>query len=1064
MWRLVGRSAESARLSAFLARLSDGPAAMVVEGEPGIGKTALFEAALTQAAGVRVMRARCAEAESGLAYAGLADLFRSVAETEFAALPCPQRHSLEVVLGRSEVGQDAVDPQVVGRATLAVLETLGAFSPLLVAVDDVQWLDPESNRTLTFALRRLEAAPVGVLVTRRGTDGMLPLGLDRDALPDGPRERLLAGPLDPDDVELLVEERLGEPLPRTLRRRLAAVAGGNPLYALELAAAQCRADRVLGDRLALPARLEVLLADRLARLPPEAAEPLAAVAGLAAPTVTLIAAVLGEPARSGLDAAIDAGVLQVEEGRLRFSHPLLGVAASAQVAPSVRRALHASLAAALVDPVECARHLVLAADGPDAAVAAAIEEGADQARARGAPEVAAELVEAALRLTPADRTEEVRRRRVAAGYHWVTAGEVGRGRAQMAAALEEAPPGRIRTELHWRLGMLILIDDVAGAVEMLEAALAEAGSDLALQAMVARRLAGPYWWQGRLTEALQLIRRAVELAEALGDPRALLDALNLYLLGALIAGDLPPDVPARVEHLSRSFRPLPAHEDPDLTLYAVDMARGDADCAAGRLERVRQRAIEQGSEFGLVMPLALLAEVELARGRWPRALELAAESLRTARGLASPFPLTRGLLASALIHAHLGNTEVAQAAATELLDASERGGLVPLMLEGQAVLGFLALSKGDPRAAHAELGPLLERLNQVGVREPTWVRLVWSELDALLELGRLDQAAALAEELEARGHALDRPFALAAAARARGLILGARGELDDATTQLERALVMHDRLGWPFERARTLLALGVARRRSKQKRAARQALLDALAQFDGLSRSYCAEWSVAQVLSHLGSGAEIAVDQIRAALADTTPPGPDHFRAVWARWDALPPRHQAEAFAEAVPRLHDAIGALSDAERRAIHPYFHADPVGLPVFLAFRLVEQTLHAWDVHVAFEPAAALDAGAVRLLSELLPIGASRVDAAVLGTLAPSRLAVATSDPADHFVLDLDAQARLRPAVDRDVSGTLRLPTEALVRLFTGRLDAAHTPEQAVAEGRPTLDELRRLYAAF
>src|SRR6266496_911172 len=398
-----------------------------------------------------------------------------------------------------------------------------------------------------------------------------------------------------------------------------------------------------------------------------------------------------------------------------------------------------------------------------------------------------------VRLTPPDQVEEVRRHRVAAGYHWVTAGEAGRGRAHLAAALEAAPPGRVRADLRWRLGMLVLADDVDGAVELLEAALAESRGDQALQAMVARRLAGPYWWQGRLRDALRLIRRAVEQAEALGDPRGLLDALNLNVLGALIAGELPPDLPGRVEQLARAARPLPAHEDPDLILSQVDLARGDTRSAATRLERLYRRAIEQGNELGLVWAPAVLAEVELARGRWPRAQRLAGEALRTARRLARPFWLARGLLAAALVDAHLGNAQAARTAALELLDAAERGGLVPLMLEGRAVLGFVALSRGDAKAAHAELGPLLERLGDAGVREPTWARLVWSELDALVELGQLDQAAALA-----------------------------------------RSLAEHDRLGWPFERARTLLALGVVLRRGKQKRAARQTLAQALALFDGL--------------------------------------------------------------------------------------------------------------------------------------------------------------------------------------------------------------------------------------
>jgi len=306
MLGLVGREAEVSRLRAYLAGLADGPSALVIEGEPGIGKTALWEAAVGVAAGTLVLRARCAEAESGLAYGGLTDLLGPVAEMVMPALPSPQRRALEVVLGRAEPGEDVVEPQVVGRTTLAVLESLPGASPVLAAIDDVQWLDPPSTRALTFALRRLPAVPLGVLLTRRGRDGPLPLGLD-DALPRGRRERLLVGPLDRDDLELLVEIRLGDPLPRAVRRRMAAASGGNPLYALELVEALRRSSQASGDLAALPARLEELLADRLGRLPPEAAAPLAAVAGLAAPTVALVVGALGEPAKAAVDVAVDAG-------------------------------------------------------------------------------------------------------------------------------------------------------------------------------------------------------------------------------------------------------------------------------------------------------------------------------------------------------------------------------------------------------------------------------------------------------------------------------------------------------------------------------------------------------------------------------------------------------------------------------------------------------------------------------------------------------------------------------------------------------------------------------------
>src|SRR6266536_3204687 len=250
---LIGRDSEWARLAVFLAELRSGrPVGLVVEGEPGIGKTALFDAAVAAATGVRVLRARCVAAEAGLSYGGLADLLGVWTATAMPALPPPQRQALEIVLGHAEAGQDPVEPHVVGWAVAEILRALAAVAPVLVAVDDVHWLDSASARTLAFALRRLDAAPVGVLATRRVQDGLLPLALDHSTSPMR-RQRLPLGPLDADELAVLLERRCEEPLPRLLRRRVLAAAGGNPLYALELVAAQRRSGRPLADPLVLPA-------------------------------------------------------------------------------------------------------------------------------------------------------------------------------------------------------------------------------------------------------------------------------------------------------------------------------------------------------------------------------------------------------------------------------------------------------------------------------------------------------------------------------------------------------------------------------------------------------------------------------------------------------------------------------------------------------------------------------------------------------------------------------------------------------------------------------------------
>jgi hypothetical protein len=182
--------------------------------------------------------------------------------------------------------------------------------------------------------------------------------------------------MSPVDLAALLEHRFGGPMPRGHVSRVLAAVAGNPLYAVELMAALRRSGLRSGDPLPVPHRLDDLLADRMGRLPAGTAEPLAAVACLAAPTVALLADALGAPARAGLDDAVDADVLFIEEGRLRFTHPLLGVAALARLRPAARRALHARLATVTTDAEERAHHLVLAADGPDAAVAAAVEQGA----------------------------------------------------------------------------------------------------------------------------------------------------------------------------------------------------------------------------------------------------------------------------------------------------------------------------------------------------------------------------------------------------------------------------------------------------------------------------------------------------------------------------------------------------------------------------------------------------------------------------------------------------------------------------------------------------------------
>lgn len=835
---LVGRGPELIRLGTFLAQRCHDPSALVIEGEAGIGKTALFEAGLAAPpSGLTVLRTRCVQAESGLAYAGLADLLDGRTSKVLPMLAAPRRRALEVALLHADAGPEVVAPQAVGWATLDVLRQLAVQGPVLLAIDDAQWLDRASGEVVGFALRRLESVPVSVLATCRQADGSWPLGLDA-APPQVHRDRLLLGPLRQVDVELMLAERFGDRLPRRQLVAVAAAAGGNPMHAAELAAAQLVSDHPgVASGLVLPRGLEELLAARLDRLPAHASRPVAAVACMAAPTVAGVVTALGEEARAGLDCALDEGILRVAAGRLWFTHPLLATVAVHRLPLSARRALHARLAACTTDEEEQGRHLVLSADGPDAAVAAAVERAADLARARGAPDAAAELAEAAIELTPCACRVDLRRRRVAAGYHRVMAGETGRGRAHMAAALEEAPPGPGRAELGWRLAMLTHLDgDLAEAVRLLEAAEAEAGEDPVVAGDVTRRLAGLYFWQGRVDESLRCWHSALESARASADQRGELETLTTYANSAMVTDTIAPhDLAKRVGELAQVVPgPFASHEDPEASLAMLDLLRGDASAATMRLERVYRRTVEHGDQMGQAVAPGYLVQAHLATGRWLEARELAQVTAATIPHVPTVRVFGMDLYATALIEAHLGNTDAARAAALTLGELAQRRGLFHVLLQSRTVLGFLALSCGDSPAAHAQFTAVLDQLRQHQVREWGLVPLVYDGLDAMVEVGELEQADALADQIWYHGQEFGRPLERARALRGRGLVLAARGDLAGARAQLERSLAEHAGIGWPFERARTLLALGVVLRRDKQKRAAREALHQAGTIFDDL--------------------------------------------------------------------------------------------------------------------------------------------------------------------------------------------------------------------------------------
>ena len=408
---IVGREAELEAVEQFLDGVPSGPLALLVEGEAGIGKTALWLEAVRAAEdrAYRVLQIRPAQSEAELSYVALTDLLGEAFDLTRASLPAPQERALAIALLRAEPNEPA-DPRTTASGLVGVLTALTADAPLVLAIDDVQWLDAASARALEFAARRLPPR-VGLLVTRRarGLDEA-PLGLHR-ALPDDRLQHLVPGPLSLAALHHVIAHQLATAPSRPTLARIMDASGGNPFFALEIARALARdsSDLRLGDPLPVPESLQELVLARLRALPADAHTAVLVAAALSRPTVAMVAEtlVLERNARSALVAAEEAGVLVLEGERIRFTHPLLASVVYGAASNSQRRQLHTRLAEVVADPEERVRHLAASVTEADEGTASELEQAAHRAALRGAHDAAAELFEASCRLTPPDHAEEL---------------------------------------------------------------------------------------------------------------------------------------------------------------------------------------------------------------------------------------------------------------------------------------------------------------------------------------------------------------------------------------------------------------------------------------------------------------------------------------------------------------------------------------------------------------------------------------------------------------------------------------------------------------------------------
>lgn len=849
----LGREQEIKTIARFLRALPVGPSALMIQGEAGIGKTTLWNDAVGAArfASFTVMCCRPAHAEAELPYLGVADLFTDVPEQVMSELPVPQRKALEVALLRIEGEGPPLQQRAVAASVLNVLRFLARSTPTLVAIDDAQWLDSPSRRVLRFAFRRLPAAPIGVLVAIRsgGTeDDPLALG---SALPPERFDRLTVGPLGLDALDRLLRLRLGVALSGPTLRRVEQTSAGNPFFALELGRVLLDPEEstVVGEPLRAPASLTGLLGARIARLPMPARDALLVTAALSRPTVELVRAASVDPAAAAaaLDRAADAGLITLRDGDVRFSHPLLASVVYSQASGTALRRLHERLAGLVANSEERARHLGLSAAGPDEAVAQALDDAAESAARRGAPDAAAVLLEQATRLTSPSATHELFRRQLDAADQHMAAGDTARAHVLLEKVSAGSASGRTRARALHRLGRLRVLEGAfSAAPPLLRQALEEVGDDLPLRAAIERDMVLALTQTGAVSEALAHARAGLQAAEASGQDIVLAEALDHLCMAEFSgAGRVDAALLDRAVAVDQRVGPAPLLEHPGMTTGRFPLAltlkwMDRFDAARELLQSVYREHNEHGDEGSLPPVLFQLGELECWAGNWESAARLVQEghevASRTGQAVAERLALTL----EATVEACRGNVDVARRTGEASLALSEDADDSRFVIRSLKVLGLLELSLGHAADAVEYLERGLE-LEAAAGYDPAVFRILPDAIEALLAAGQLQKAGPLVDYLQLRGQQLDRPWALATGARCRGLLEAACGDLALAQTALKNAVEEHERLPQPLERARTLLALGILQRRSKKRREARDSLEMALAMFDELGATLWAD-------------------------------------------------------------------------------------------------------------------------------------------------------------------------------------------------------------------------------
>jgi DNA-binding CsgD family transcriptional regulator len=845
--RIVSRQAEEQVLLDFLDSALSVPSALVIVGDAGVGKTTLWLDALRRARerGFHLLTSRAAAAESVLAYTALADLLGDVEDSIWAQLPVPQRQGLDAALLRERDGRDT-DARAVAAAFLAVIDQLAADGPVVVAIDDLQWLDTSSANVVSFAARRLPVGAV-LLCTTRTDDAASWLQLPT---PDAVR-RIRVQPLTVGELHQVLMFRLGGSLTRPMLLRIHEISGGNPFYALELA-------REIGTRqpnneLGLPGSVGELVRTMIGRAGSDAEGALLAMASLPDPTVQLVAQatdIAPDRLLELLDEAEGHAIVAIDGNRVHFTHPVLAHGVYSGAAPGRRRAMHRRLAELITEPELRARHLALSDGVGEPQTLESLDTAADIARGRGAPAAAAELLELAIGLGGGTPERRIR----CAAFHF-NAGDAARARALLERTIEGSAPPMLRAEALRLLGLWSLLDGSSrDAADLLERALAAAGDNLALRTEILVPLAFAQLNVRQLGSAESYVADAVTAATGCQQPQLLSQALSMrVLVNFLLGRGVDEHGLRRALELEDNQAPMSVLLCPTVQSAQLLVGTCQLELARRELRAIRQRCTERGEDSELMIVAFHGGLSEIWHGDFAEAALIAEDAMERALLLEGDLPLSVALLLRALLAAYAGDEHGARRDASEALAICRRCGSPQLVTVWPiTALGFLEVSLGNYQAAIAVLEPLLAEIMAAPEATEIFVAgFVPDAAEALIGLGRLDDAEPLIDALEGNGRRLDRPWMLAVGGRCRAMLLAGRGDLNAATTAAELAMAEHERLPMPFEQARTQLLLGQLQRRQRHRDAAAATLGEALQTFERL-------------------GTTLWADRVRAALARET--------------------------------------------------------------------------------------------------------------------------------------------------------------------------------------------------